>query len=39
MLMENHLNTCFKSAMASGNEKRKEEMTQEILRVAKLFNK
>jgi CsoR family transcriptional regulator, copper-sensing transcriptional repressor len=39
MLMENHLNTCFKSAIASSNKKRKEEMTQEILRVAKLFNK
>jgi CsoR family transcriptional regulator, copper-sensing transcriptional repressor len=39
MLMENHLNTCFKKAMASSNKKRKEEMTQEILRVAKLFNK
>lgn len=39
MLMENHLNTCFKSAMGSKNEKKKEEMTQEILKVSKLFNK
>lgn len=39
MLMENHLNTCFKTAMGTKNEKRKQEMTQEILRVTKLFNK
>jgi len=39
MLMENHLNTCFKKAMETKNEKRKKEMTQEILRVTKLFNK
>lgn len=39
MLMENHLNTCFKTAMASTNEKRKQEMTDEILKVAKIFNK
>lgn len=39
MLMENHLNTCFKNAMASKNEKRKQEMIQEILKVTKLFNK
>ncbi|MDD4785236.1 MAG: metal-sensing transcriptional repressor [Candidatus Shapirobacteria bacterium] len=39
MLMENHLKTCFSTAMKSGNEKRKEEMTQEILKVTKLFNK
>ena len=39
MLMENHLNTCFKKAMETKNEKRKQEMTQEILRVTKLFNK
>lgn len=39
MLMENHLNTCFKTAMATKNEKRKQEMIQEILRVTKLFNK
>jgi len=39
MLMENHLNTCFKKAMATKNENKKQEMTEEILRVTKLFNK
>ena len=39
MLMENHLNTCFKKAIKTGNEKRKQEMINEILRVTKLFNK
>jgi len=39
MLMENHLNTCFKTAMATKNEKRKQEMIEEILKVTKLFNK
>ena len=39
MLMENHLKTCFKTAMASKNEKKKQEMTEEILKVTKLFNK
>jgi len=39
MLMENHLNTCFKKAMATKNDKKKQEMTEEILKVTKLFNK
>ena len=39
MLMENHLNTCFKKAMASGSEKKKKEMTDEILMVTNIFNK
>ncbi len=39
MLMENHLNTCFKRAMATKNERKKQEMVREILRVTKLFNK
>jgi len=39
MLMENHLNSCFKNAMASKNERRKNQMTEEILKVTKLFNK
>lgn len=39
MLMENHLNTCFKTAMSSSNERKKQEMTEEILKVTKLFNK
>lgn len=39
MLMENHLNSCFKTAMASANERKKNQMTEEILKVTKLFNK
>jgi DNA-binding FrmR family transcriptional regulator len=39
MLMENHLNSCFATAMASKNEKQKKQMTDEILKVTKLFNK
>ena len=39
MLMENHLNSCFKDAMVSKNEKKKKQMTAEILKVTKLFNK
>jgi len=39
MLMEGHLNTCFKKAMGTRKEKRKQEMIKEILRVTKLFNK
>lgn len=39
MLMENHLNTCFKTAMQAKNEKRKQEMILEILKVTRLFNK
>ena len=38
-LMENHLHTCFKNAMASKNEKMKEKMVEEILKVSKLANK
>jgi len=39
MLMEGHLNTCFKRAMETNNEKRKQEMINEILKVTKLANK
>jgi DNA-binding FrmR family transcriptional regulator len=39
MLMENHLNTCFKKAMNTSNESKKKAMTKEILTVTKLFNK
>lgn len=39
MLMKNHLNTCFKKAFDSKNEKKKQEMTEEILKVTNLFNK
>lgn len=38
-LMEGHLNSCFKTAMSTSNEKRKKAMTEEILTVTKLFNK
>lgn len=38
-LMEGHLNSCFKNAMNSKNEKKKQEMIQEILKVIKLSNK
>lgn len=39
MLMEKHLNTCFKKAIETKNEKRKQKMIEEILRVSKLLNK
>jgi DNA-binding FrmR family transcriptional regulator len=39
MLMENHLNTCFKDAMASKNHIKQKKMIQEILTVTKLLNK
>lgn len=39
MLMENHLNTCFKKAFESKNDKKKREMIKEILRVIKFCNK
>lgn len=39
MLMEGHLNSCFKNAIGTQNEKKKREMVREILRVTKLFNK
>lgn len=39
ILMENHLNTCFVSAMASKNEKKKQQMIGEILKVINLYNK
>lgn len=38
-LMENHLHTCFKNAMAAKNNKIKQAMTEEILQVTKLANK
>ncbi len=38
-LMENHLNTCFKKAMATRDTRKKKRMTEEILKVTKLFNK
>lgn len=39
MLMENHLNTCFRRALESKNERKKHEMIKEILKVTNLFNK
>lgn len=39
MLMEGHLNTCFKNAMKANNEKRKQAMIQEILKVSKIAYK
>ena len=39
MLMEWHLNSCFKKATATKNEKKKQEMINEILQVTKLANK
>lgn len=39
MLLANHLNTCFKNAMASRDEKLQQRMIAEILKVNKLANK
>lgn len=39
MLMENHLNTCFKDAIAAKNNSKKQKMLKEILKVTNLFNK
>ncbi|MDD2732068.1 MAG: metal-sensing transcriptional repressor [Candidatus Pacebacteria bacterium] len=39
MIMEDHLNSCFKKAIEAKNEKRKQEMVEEILKVIRLFNK
>jgi len=38
-LLDGHLNSCFKGAMASNNEKVKQKMIDEILKVSKLTNK
>lgn len=39
MLLDNHLNTCFRSAMASDNDRIQKKMIEEILKVNKLANK
>jgi len=39
MLMEGHLNSCFKSAFEAKNVNKQKQMTEEILKVTKLFNK
>jgi DNA-binding FrmR family transcriptional regulator len=38
-LLDNHLNTCFKNAMASKNEGMKKKMIAEITKVNKIANK
>lgn len=38
-LMEGHLNSCFKNAMTSASEKKKEKMIDEILKVSKFVNR
>jgi len=38
-LMENHLKTCFSQAIHSENEKKKDDMIEEILTVTKLLNR
>ena len=39
MIMENHLKGCFANAIMTRSETKKNKMTEEILRVTKLFNK
>ena len=39
LLIENHLNTCFKKAMETPNNTRKQEMIEEIFKVTKLSSK
>lgn len=39
MLMEGHLNTCFKEVMESKNESKKKKMINEVLKVTNLFNR
>jgi len=39
MLMEDHLHSCFQSAMQSDDNKVKSKMTDEILTVMKLLNR
>ncbi len=36
MLLDSHLNSCFKHAMSSASEKKKDEMIAEILKVTKV---
>lgn len=38
-LFENHLNTCFKAAMASSSTSTKQKMIEEILKVTKISTK
>ncbi len=38
-LLEGHLKSCFSNAMKGGNEARKKEMIDEILRLGKMSSK
>jgi CsoR family transcriptional regulator, copper-sensing transcriptional repressor len=38
-LLENHLNTCFTSAMNAKNPKIKQEMIDEIIKISKIASK
>ncbi len=38
-LMRTHLNTCFKHAMETDNEEKKQEMIEEIVKVMRFLNK
>ena len=38
-IMEDHLNSCFKEALASDNKEKKQQMIEEIMTVTHLFNK
>jgi len=38
-LMENHLKGCFANAIQTNSASKQEKMTEEILRVTKMFNK
>lgn len=38
-LMESHLHSCFKQAMGTNNQNRKEKMIEEILKVTHINNK
>jgi len=39
LLMENHLNSCFISAISTGSQTKKNMMVDEILKVSKIANK
>lgn len=39
MLMERHLNTCFKSASESKDRKKQKDMALEIMKVTQMFTK
>lgn len=39
MLMEGHLHSCFEMAFSTNNSAKQKQMTDEILKVTKLFNK